>query len=78
MILVWSSELDYNITSTLHYCVEVYCNQALHILYHVAIIIIYTAVMQYYSVKHKHTSNESGSQDQFTLDKARKVKSISK
>ena len=32
----------------------------------------YSAMIQYYSVKHKHTSNESGSQDY------RKVESISK
>ena len=36
--------------------------QALHILY-LGVVIIYSVMIQYYSVKHKHTSNESGSQD---------------
>ena len=36
--------------------------QALHILY-LGAVIIYSVMIQYYSVKHKHTSKESGLQD---------------
>ena len=36
--------------------------QALHILY-LGVVIIYSVMIQYYSVKHKHTSKESGLQD---------------
>ena len=36
--------------------------QALHILY-LGVVIIYNVMIQYYSVKHKHTSKESGLQD---------------
>ena len=35
--------------------------QALHILY-LGVVIIYSVMIQYYSVKHKHTSKESGLQ----------------
>ena len=40
--------------------------QALHIILlylQVGVVIIYSVMMQYYSVKHKHTSKESGLQD---------------
>ena len=36
--------------------------QALHILY-LGVVIIYSVMIQYYSVKHKHTSKEPGLQD---------------
>ena len=38
--------------------------QALHIiLLYLGVVIIYSVMIQYYSVKHKHTSKESGLQD---------------